>query len=140
MFRTRCLFWGVCPVTFNKASRRHKSFRCFRGGGAGPCSSTQLLLFCQELLCFPEKRKSFHFHLLCVSECERRSFSNIQSIQISSPSEPKYTNVPSDCVACRSQRKWEFPKLVYLSTLAVSALFLLEVGGAGGDFVFLCPD
>lgn len=77
---------GVCLFTFNKASRRHNSFLCFRVCSARPSPSTQPLLFCQELLCFPEERKLFHFHLLSASECERRSFSNIHLFKLPSPS------------------------------------------------------
>lgn len=68
------------------------SVSCVCGGNvAGLSHSPPALLFCQELQCFPEERKLFHFQLLSAPECERRSFSNIRSFQLPTPSEQKYT-------------------------------------------------
>ena len=77
---------SVCLLAFNKSSRRLDGFLCLWANVAEPSPSLQLLLFCQELLCFPGERKLFHFQLLSLPECERRSFSNIRSFQLPSPS------------------------------------------------------
>ncbi len=91
-----CVGVCVCVCTCVRAlltawaGSRTVSCVCERALSA-PSPSPAMLLFCQELQCFPEERKLFHFQLLSGPECERRSFSNIRSFQLPSPSEQKYT-------------------------------------------------
>ena len=83
-----CVFFFacVCPCAFNSSSRRLERFLCLWASVGQLSPSSLALLFCQEQQCFPEERKLFHFQPLSPPECERRSFSNIRSFQLPSPS------------------------------------------------------
>lgn len=67
----------VCSLARRQVGNKIASC-AFRASAASASPSTQLLLFCQEPLCFPEERKLFHFQPLFARECERRSCGNIR--------------------------------------------------------------
>ena len=58
-----------------------KGSLCARASHAKRSRIPERPLSCREVRCVPHKRKLFHFQVLSLFECERRSFCNIRLFQ-----------------------------------------------------------